>query len=285
MCLFPKQVRVTLKDGHSVPMSVPCGKCIDCLQLRTHDWELRMKYELLNSNYGLFVTLTYDDFSCPSLGVEVSHVQKFIKRLRKHGHIFKYYCIGEYGTSTFRPHYHLIFFVTSDSHSINLSLDINKSWPYGFTQVKPCSFGRIHYCIAYLIGQKSPLGKNKPFTIMSKRPSIGLCALDDKTFVSQLKSTNFEYTFRNGHKVHVPRYYRRKLNDKDFTLIDFYLLKCKHHEQFLKDYKSYLNSKHLDFSKHYNNLDLIKDFKISQSIYNFSHDEILKNRNKKLKND
>ncbi len=72
------------------------------------------------------MTLTYDDEHLPindyvdSDGVihgkptlRKRDVQLFLKRLRKNykydNHI-KYFCCGEYGGKTFRPHYHLIIF-------------------------------------------------------------------------------------------------------------------------------------------------------------------------------
>ena len=66
-----------------------------------------------------FWTLTYSD-ECLNLTasgrptLRRKHVQNFLKLLRKHlatlGLKVKHYSVGEYGTLTERPHYHLILF-------------------------------------------------------------------------------------------------------------------------------------------------------------------------------
>lgn len=58
-----------------------------------------------------FITLTYDDEYLPYGGtLDRSDFQKFMKRLRKSvGKCRVFYC-GEYGETTFRPHYHACIF-------------------------------------------------------------------------------------------------------------------------------------------------------------------------------
>lgn len=100
-------------------LSVPCGRCIHCLETRTREWQQRLYFHCKESIYNVFVTLTYSDNNLPrnyfNRGVvSVSDVQKFIKRLRflllKHyNQNFKYFGCSEYGPNTGRPHYHLMF--------------------------------------------------------------------------------------------------------------------------------------------------------------------------------
>lgn len=226
MCLFPRSIRVTLKDGNCVSMNVPCGKCIDCLSTRVSDWVYRLKIENQHCEHAAFVTLTYDDTFLPSKGVDVSHLQKHFKRIRKRLNSFRYYGIGEYGTKTNRPHYHYLMFTDDNVTLSQLRTIISECWNFGFNVVKSVTTGRIVYVISYLKAQHCPDGKNKPFCVMSKRPAIGYQVLEDPFFCQTLKDRDFQYLISKGHKIHVPRYYKKKLCDKDFTFIDYIKLKC-----------------------------------------------------------
>lgn len=58
-----------------------------------------------------FVTLTYDDENLPPGGTLVkADFQKFMKRLRKTEGPLRFFHCGEYGETTFRPHYHALLF-------------------------------------------------------------------------------------------------------------------------------------------------------------------------------
>jgi hypothetical protein len=133
----------------------PCGQCLHCRINRAERWTMRI---LLESKYhakNCFVTLTYDDEFLPPLNsLCKSDYQKFIKRLRmclargikdeKGKKVkspeknFKYYLVGEYGTTGTRkinPHYHIAIFGLGQEHEIF----INEAWKF-----KEISMGRIH---------------------------------------------------------------------------------------------------------------------------------------------
>lgn len=61
---------------------------------------------------GWFLTLTYDEKHVPrapgGLSLRFYDIQLFCKRLRKAKYKLKYIIVGEYGTTTHRPHYHAI---------------------------------------------------------------------------------------------------------------------------------------------------------------------------------
>jgi len=105
-----------------LPVTVPCGQCVGCRLERSRQWALRLYHESKFHERSCFVTLTYSDENIPSGGTLVkSHVQGFLKRLRKHyGGGIRYFHCGEYGETNpatgikdgglYRPHYHACLF-------------------------------------------------------------------------------------------------------------------------------------------------------------------------------
>lgn len=121
MCMSPNYIKAPKSDVSILPesqrfMSVPCGKCEECRLSNSKEWGIRCICELVSHpEYDMtntfFITLTYDQEHVPPVLME-RHMQLFIKRLRKHfaGSKIKYFYCGEYGTKTFRPHYHMIVY-------------------------------------------------------------------------------------------------------------------------------------------------------------------------------
>ena len=57
MCLSP----ITFRNrGHVV--TVPCGKCLECVSKYQNDWKFRITAECENYRYCYFITLTYDNY-------------------------------------------------------------------------------------------------------------------------------------------------------------------------------------------------------------------------------
>ena len=154
-CISP----ILLKKGQFVP----CGKCNFCLQARRLDWSFRLKQELRVSKSARFVTLTYDDEHVPinpETGLaELSKkdVQLFIKRLRKYNSkivarlkwpTMRYYLVGEYGTRTGRPHYHLIVF----NISVEATNWLAHIWGQGQIRVGQVTPASIMYTCKYHLG-------------------------------------------------------------------------------------------------------------------------------------
>ncbi|QCS36260.1 replication initiator protein [Capybara microvirus Cap1_SP_192] len=106
---------------------IPCGKCIGCRLDYSRQWTTRLMLELPYHNEAWFLTLTYNDDVLPTNLVDVDgeikvthslvkkDFQNFIKRLRNYfpDKSISYYCCGEYGSRSFRPHYHAILFFDS----------------------------------------------------------------------------------------------------------------------------------------------------------------------------
>lgn len=120
MCVKPLYIKIPetnldIFDENQRFLSIPCGKCDECRVSNSKEWGVRCMLELDSLDddaykNSWFITLTYDNEHCPQL-LRERDMQLFIKRLRKHFKTkMKYFYCGEYGSRTFRPHYHMILF-------------------------------------------------------------------------------------------------------------------------------------------------------------------------------
>ncbi len=195
---------------------VPCGKCPACLSRRTSVWTFRLKQHAKNANTSHFVTLTYDTRFVPItkrgyLTLDKRDVQLYFKKLRK-AHpkevVIKYYLAGEYGSKTFRPHYHIILF----NADINL---IHKSWDKGEVHIGELTEASAAYTAKYINkGKIIPMHQNDDripeFSLMSKK--LGLNYLSEKIIRYHRADIERNYlTLEDGKKISLPRYYRQKI--------------------------------------------------------------------------
>lgn len=251
-CLSPVYLR---KDA----MYVPCGKCLICRGKLKAQWELRLQYEALEWPTSIFSTFTYNDLELPMLmrvprnkimrlrdirfgvpnnvvgSLYPDDVTLFLKRLRRAitGYTLRYYLVGEYGTETFRPHYHLHLFsdypfqkecqwardLCSD-HCFACSRQclirfIRQEWYYGHVVSYASEPGSISYVTScHIFGTETPEGSLPSYHRMSRMPGIGSHWFSDRArWNYDNKIAAFTYT-PQGQKVGTPRYYRDKL----FTL-------------------------------------------------------------------
>lgn len=211
MARCPSPIR--LKDK---PFDFPCGKCYDCKARRASGWAFRLQQEDKDAETSIFLTLTYSPEHVPvsnkgRLTLQRSDVQNFMKRLRKRhiGPKIKYYAVGEYGSNTERPHYHLIIF--NAKHD-----DIIASWQLGEVYFGNVSGASVGYVLKYLT-KPSKIPKYpgddrvKEFQLTSK--GIGLSYITDNTF-NWHRAYPLDRMFiplRDGRKIAVPRYLRTRL--------------------------------------------------------------------------
>ena len=127
-------------------------------------------YDYIDNNYGF----THSD--CVPL-LYYPDVQRFIKRLRKQiTTLFKdekirYYAIGEYGTSSYRPHWHILLFTKSvavtnwlqqsfykntvlskEHRTINGSTILDSLWQYGSCTIDKTDGKASGYISNYVVG-------------------------------------------------------------------------------------------------------------------------------------
>lgn len=201
-----------MKDKLGRVFEVPCGHCVNCKKDRSKAWAFRLMCESHEWSSSIFLTLTYDDLNVPNLGVPSPpyyaslyprDLTLFLKRLRKSlgDRRIKYYACGEYGSNTYRPHYHLIIFgLDFTDESI-----ISEAWSKGFIKIDPVNVMTVNYVAGYV--QKKLYGSDvypdivvPPFSRMSK--GLGLNYFK-KNFD---KIWNQGITFQ-GYRLPVPRYF------------------------------------------------------------------------------
>lgn len=221
-------------------LNVPCGKCPICHSNRKQDWQFRLEQELKTAESAHFITLTYDDDNIKRSEtgqhtLEKKDVQKFLKRLRinqdraniksilkqykwktveeakeliKEFTKIRYYLVGEYGTHTFRPHYHGIFFNIDNTTLKNTE----KIWKHGSIDIGTVTPESINYVTSYCINPQRKLKVKEPeFALMSRNPGIGSGYLKNKNYHVQTGNTNVRN--QEGNHQRLPQYYK----DKFFT--------------------------------------------------------------------
>lgn len=225
---------IKLKD---IEFRIPCGKCLNCKKKRRSDWSLRLEHEYLYSDSALFITLTYNDASIPrNRGIATLNkkdLQDYIKRLRN-SHVayvsrelgirksevknyskqIRYYAVGEYGSKTNRPHYHILLF----NYDIANLKPIEAQWkntqtghPLGFVDIGKVSSASINYTTKYMFKQwgKKDL-RQRPFTNMSRRPMIGTGFLNEyKNYLREFELTTIRD--KKGTLRKLPKAYLYKI--------------------------------------------------------------------------
>lgn len=212
---------------------VPCGKCPGCRLDYAKTWSDRMIVELKDNPKAIFVTLTYRNDNLPrgDCGVPslcLADLQKFFKRLRKHfAHTrIRYYCAGEYGPRTHRPHYHgIIYGLGLDDFDDLKCFGINelrqpyytsslleRIWSNGFVQLSEVTYHTCAYVSRYCLKKQTKQayiedGIEPEFNVSSRRPGIGLL---HATEMVESGETEFSIDGRDGiYNIKLPRSFVR----------------------------------------------------------------------------
>ena len=216
-----------------VYITVPCGHCIGCRLEYSRQWANRCLLELDYHSSAYFVTLTYDNshvrrtlYADPDTGEAAEaytlakrDFQLFMKRLRKAfpDQKIRYFAAGEYGSETFRPHYHAILFglklddlqlykQSPDGFNYYTSESFQRVWSEPASGVPP-SEGRPYYTLPDLpFLADSCKGSITPLT------PIGKCLICDVSwetcaYVARYvtkKLTGPESTFYSDHNIEPP---------------------------------------------------------------------------------
>lgn len=207
----------------------PCGQCLHCRINQSRVWTHRLMLEKFTSQCALFVTLTYNDEHLPpDHNLRPKDLTNFIKRLRKiYAPIkIRYYAVGEYGGTTYRPHYHIVLY--SDRHIF--PDDIEQAWrpggvSLGFVKVGELTSSSARYMTGYIISKltkrsdEALIGRVAEYMTCSKMKG-GIGSKAALTVANQLKnSPNFKNetvinSFSYGKKKSpLGRYLSEKVSD------------------------------------------------------------------------
>jgi len=222
-CTYPK----TIKIGNQ-KKTVPCGKCIACKCNRSQEWYVRLVHEMSVHKEMCFVTLTYNEDNIKkNYSLNKKDLVDFFKRLRYYykENKIKYYACGEYGDTTYRPHYHMIIFeyqpTVEEMYLLRIEKGIkrmsseilDKIWFQGQNTVDIVNLKTIRYTVKYitkkLYGEKAKevYGDNEPpFSLMSKGLGLNWIESTKEDHEDMLKG----YLTIEGKKVPIPRYYQKK---------------------------------------------------------------------------
>lgn len=241
MCLYPvygtnPKFRKNKKNKGNVPKCnddrlkiVPfkCGHCIECRKQKQREWRVRLSEEL-KSSFGYFVTLTFSNESLQELEkrtglkwkenpneVAKKGLRMFLERVRKiTGKSMKHWFVTELGEDYDRIHLHGITF-GQETASLLKNL-----WHYGNVFIGTFVNERtINYMTKYMLKVDV---KHKNYTqIVLCSKGIGQCYIEKKQNWKWQKD-NYKkinvptYTFRNGTKMAMPKYYKDRIfNEKE----------------------------------------------------------------------
>lgn len=261
----PGRIQDPLYDGPFEPHRfgqypfklIPCGRCDGCRLSYSKQWANRCMMELESHDSAYFVTLTYNDHfvpqsdyidrstgeQCISLTLRKKDFQNFMKRLRFAfpDDRIRFFASGEYGDTTWRPHYHAIIFglhlndlVPSGkspegfqyyyspsfqrcwSQQVDLLGFRDKRCPYqemGYALVSPVTWETCAYTARYTMKKLkgaerffyADLNLEPPFSLMSMKPGIGAAYLAAHPDCYDYSFINLS-TDKGGRKVPHPRY-------------------------------------------------------------------------------
>lgn len=235
MCLYPKFVKnpkykpnkknkgrpPVCKDRRLLYIPIKCGYCIECRKQKQREWRVRLEEEL-RSNFGYFVTLTISPEGIKELEqksglkweenpneIATKGLRLFLERARKDiKKSIRHWCVTELGENNDRIHLHGIFF---GQKSIEL---IKKHWKYGFSFIgQYCNSKSVNYMTKYMLKVDTKHPEFKQIVLSS--PGIGSGYFNRLDWLWQKQ--NYKkievptYTFRNGTKMAMPKYYKDKL--------------------------------------------------------------------------
>lgn len=252
--------------GHTQPVSVPpwqlvqipCGRCIGCRLEYSRQWANRCMLEMQYSDSAYFCTFTYDDehvprscYSAPDTGEAFESMtlskrewQLTMKRIRKRfGNGIRFFMCGEYGSRTFRPHYHAILFnlrlddlayykgsrlgdTYYNSPSLSACWTDDNGNPKGYVVVAKVTWETCAYVARYTVKKAfgvdnetyKMLGMQPEFVLMSRRPGIGRQYFDEHPDLYKYQFINLS-TESKGLKFRPPRYFDTLLEKENPELV------------------------------------------------------------------
>lgn len=211
---------------------LPCQKCILCLKKRASEWALRAQHEISLHKENCFITLTYDEYHLPTRENMKKAFKQFMDSLRKKIHPRKigYIVSHEYGEKKKRIHHHVLIFgyqptdmvylkTTPKGNKLFTAKEIKSIWKHGFHNIGDANGKTAYYIASYAL-------KSKTHTI-TERQTGEIVEVSDKFDCSKRPGIGLRYLEKNykqliQSKTHLPRYYKKKLEDIDPEMLQQY---------------------------------------------------------------
>lgn len=134
-----------IEERKSKPTDHPCGRCINCRINQQSEFVTKFIYEAKYSKNAFFTTNTFAPIYLDSMPPETwkRHMSLFVKRVkqderRKHKNpkiriIYNF----EYGSKTYRPHWHMAIFNYHSNDREILLKHLLEQWEIGIIEVTP----------------------------------------------------------------------------------------------------------------------------------------------------
>lgn len=242
MCLYPKLIKnrkytANKKNGGVIPpiydnrviwVPVGCGKCIECMNQKRRQWQVRLFEEIKYNKVAKFVTLTFSEVSLITLESKIEYtrdnyilnneiatyaMRKFLERWRKkYKKSVKHFFVTELGhNNTERIHLHGILWTDIDDKIIETIWKYGHIWVGSFVNEKT-----INYISKYISKQDADHKNYKPKVLCSA--GIGSKYIEsanaNRNKYKEL-DTKETYVTRQGVELNLPVYYRNKIYSED----------------------------------------------------------------------
>lgn len=214
---------IIVRDKKGIAHKVPCGKCAFCLTNKRSSWMFRVHHEMRSQKYpGWFLTLTYDEKHVKRvddgrLSLRFRDVQLYLKRIRKAKYYAKYICVGEYGSETHRPHYHILLWTDCPAEELqNLWKSSKDGSLLGLVHYGRITMQSAMYTLKYIIQPKQRDVDGIERTRAQFSKGLGLDYLTSQVY--EYHTWDYEepqvFSVVDGRKVSLPRYYKNKIFTK-----------------------------------------------------------------------
>lgn len=191
---------------------------------------------------GLFLTLTYEKLPLLS-SLNPQHPQKFLKRLRKRINgtrtawldkactvsnpdfvSIKYFLVGEYGSKTERPHYHLILWMprpmdelvySTGQHPLYSSELLQKDWGLGTALYGEVTAASAMYVAGYTLKKiyQRDAYPNRIAPFLRASQNLG------REGLTQEEIDNDQVTISPGYRLPLPRYIVDRLSEERLAIL------------------------------------------------------------------
>lgn len=220
MCISPIKVKIHEYRNEYRFVTVPCGRCYECVRRKKLDWEIRLWAAQQWCSCSFFRLLTYSEenynFDITDKEVLNTHIQNFLKRLRsklkyysKKDIELKYFIASELGDEFDRLHYHCCIFLKGiEIGWPQMSKLISSCWPYGYIgNTYMLNSHYISYACKY-IQKQSNFKWYSRFPIRTMLPEVERYIRLNSTVYDKDDLPVIPY---RGKRVRPPKYFLRQI--------------------------------------------------------------------------